>query len=270
MSTSDINPTERHHELQKLVCRIFAGIFTTVLSFGPAPVGAQNLQGEVDCTDSGPQPRQQFHVQTEGRIPRPVQRLDINVQDFQRPVQTVVNQPTFKPNLPQAQLDALVRAQNEAESAAIQARTGCRPSSPINVLNEGPSLASRPISGTTNGGQDEYWLDWTAWRARITDTIWSPLVGTTIYGQTRVDYDVTRDHRIHITNVYTPDPSGESGQLLADRIMQLDGAPIWEFPQGSQQMVHHNWNKNFGSPIPQTLGNKIYLPGGVEHITRQW
>lgn len=128
----------------------------------------------------------------------------------------------------------------------------------------------QPIVGNAASGQDEWWVNWDAWRHRITDTVWYSLRGIPFYGQTRVDYDVTRDHHVRITRVVTPDPTGASGRILADRIMQLDGDPILEFPPGSQQQVHHNFNMTTGPPFLAKLRAPMYLPGGTEHVVKQW
>jgi hypothetical protein len=128
----------------------------------------------------------------------------------------------------------------------------------------------QPIVGNAAGGQDEWWVNWDEWRHRVTDTVWAPLRNAMLYGQTRVDYDVTRDHHIRITNVYTPDPTGMSARIVASRIMQLDGDPILEFPQGSQQQIHHNFNMVTGAPFLERLKGPVYLPGGMEHVTKQW
>jgi hypothetical protein len=128
----------------------------------------------------------------------------------------------------------------------------------------------QPIIGNAASGQDEWWVNWDEWRHRVTDTVWAPLHGAMLYGQTRVDYDVTRDHRIRITNVCTPDPTGMSGRIVAGRIMQLDGDPILEFPTGSQQQIHHNFNMVSGRPFLERLSGPLYLPGGMEHVVKQW
>ncbi len=143
---------------------------------------------------------------------------------------------------------------------------------PIQQHPQSDHLNKAPIEGNTYGGQNEYWINWDAWRHRIADAVWRPIImqGIRMYGQTRVDYDVKRDHHVHITNIYTPDPSGVSGRILANSIMQLDGDPIFEFPSGSQQMVHHNWNKDLGLPFLSRLGQTIYLPGGIEHVVNRW
>lgn len=138
-----------------------------------------------------------------------------------------------------------------------------------------PQYAAMPpqnVYGKADGGQNEYWINWDAWRHRIADAVWRPIImqGIMMYGQTRVDYDVTRDHHVRITNIYTPDPSGVSGKILANAIMRLDGNPIFEFPSGSQQVVHHNWNKDLGLPFLSRLGQTIYLPGGIEHVVNRW
>jgi hypothetical protein len=131
---------------------------------------------------------------------------------------------------------------------------------------------SQPVSGKTNGGQDEYWVNWDAWRHRIADAVWGPLKaqGILMWGSTGVDYDVSRDHHIRIVSVQTPDPTGASGRTLASAIMRLDGNPILEFPAGSHQLVHRNRNMHTGLPRPSGIGGMINLPGGAEHVTSQW
>jgi hypothetical protein len=132
------------------------------------------------------------------------------------------------------------------------------------------AATNQPILGGAVRGQDEWWVNWDEWRHRVTDTVWMPLRGAMLYGQTRVDYDVTRDHHIRITNVYTPDPTGMSARIVANRIMQLDGDPILEFPSGSQQQMHHNFNMITGRPFLERLQGPLYLPGGVEHVVKPW
>jgi hypothetical protein len=140
---------------------------------------------------------------------------------------------------------------------------------PNNQLN---ATGNAPISGSTLGGQDEYWVNWNAWRNRVCDAVWDPIKAQRIvmWGRTRVDYDVSRDHHIRVTSVRTPDPTGASGRILADSIMALDGSPILEFPNGSRQAIHHSYNASLGLPLPARLSRKVYLPGGTEHVLEQW
>jgi hypothetical protein len=128
------------------------------------------------------------------------------------------------------------------------------------------------IQGKADAGQDEFWVNWDDWRHRVADAVWAPIRAQKlkIYGQTRVDYDVTRDRHIQITGVSTPDPSGASANMLANAILKLDGDPVLEFPAGSQQLIHHNVNMSLGLPLPLRQGHMIYLPGGNERIFRQW
>lgn len=46
--------------------------------------------------------------------------------------------------------------------------------------------AQQPISGQTLGGEDEYWVDWNAWRWRVAQTVWAPLAGALMWGCTKV------------------------------------------------------------------------------------
>jgi hypothetical protein len=135
------------------------------------------------------------------------------------------------------------------------------------------SLQLPPIlNGDTLGGQDESWVNWQAWEDRVTNVVWAPLMRSQfmMWGQTWVCYDVTRDRHIKITRIYTPDPSGESGRVLASRIMQLDGNPILEFPSESRQIVHHTKDGKIAPPIPCPPGGMFYLPGQTEHHVSQW
>lgn len=131
---------------------------------------------------------------------------------------------------------------------------------------------SQLLAGNTNGGQDEYWVNWNAWRHRIADAVWGPLRAqrTIMWGTTNVTYNVTRDHRIQIVALHTPDPTGNSGRILAAAILQLNGSPILEFPAGSRQIIHRNKNMVVGLPIPARLRFTMHLPGGTEHVTEQW
>jgi hypothetical protein len=130
----------------------------------------------------------------------------------------------------------------------------------------------RSIPAETTGGQDEYSVNWDAWRHRIADAVWAPIgaQGIWMWGQTRVLYDVTRDHHIEIISVRSPDPTGKSGRILAASVMRLEGNPILEFPAGSRQTIHRNENKAMGLPQPERSGGMIYLPGGTEHVGTQW
>jgi hypothetical protein len=146
--------------------------------------------------------------------------------------------------------------------------------SPAHALLPGSAMIgptnNQPIVGSAAGGQDEYWVNWDAWRHRIADAVWAKIQGTRMWGQTKVEYNVTRDHRIFITHIETPDPSGESGRFLAGAITTLDGSPLLEFPQGSHQTVHHNANATMGRPVPSRLSGVVHLPGGTEHVFEKW
>ncbi len=128
------------------------------------------------------------------------------------------------------------------------------------------------IMSEVGGGQDEYWVSWDTWRSRIADAVWGPLKqqGAIMWGTTRVDYDVTRDHHITITAVHTPDPTGRSAKVLVAAIMQLDGGSILTFPPGSKQTVHHNFNMDMGLPLPGKVHHTIHLRGGTEHVINQY
>jgi len=131
---------------------------------------------------------------------------------------------------------------------------------------------NQQILGNTTGGQNEYWVSWDVWRHRIADAVWGPLKArrTIMWGMTRVDYDVTSDRHIQISSVRTPDPTGKSGKILAAAIMQLENSPILEFPTGSKQTIHHNYNMETGLPMPGRTRYTLYLPGGNEHVMNQW
>jgi hypothetical protein len=187
------------------------------------------------------------------RIARPSASSSNGVLDTAPPVA-----PSFKAQASTNALSGVV--DNNAFASQGQAQT------PLS----GSYNTRQPLVGNAAGGRDEWWINWDDWRRRVTDTVWGPLQGAMLYGQTRVDYDVTRDHRIHITNVFTPDPTGISGRVVANRIMQLDGDPVLEFPSGSQQQVHHNFNMISGRPFLERLQGPLYLPGGMEHVERQW
>lgn len=132
--------------------------------------------------------------------------------------------------------------------------------------------SNQQIIGGASSGQDECWVSWDAWRHRIADAVWGPLKEqrTIMWGMTRVDYDVTRNHHIRITSAHSPDPSGKSSKSLIAAIMQLDGKAILTFPEGSKQTVHHNFNMDMGLPMPGRIHYAIYLRGGTEHVVNQW
>ena len=140
------------------------------------------------------------------------------------------------------------------------------------VVAQPTRMTNQQISGNATGGQDEYWVNWDAWRHRVADAIWGPLKArrTIMWGMTRVDYNVTRDCHIKITSVRSPDPTGKSGKILAAAIMQLDGNHILAFPPGSKQTLHHNYNMDVGLPMPSRVRYSIYLRGGTEHVVDQW
>lgn len=135
-------------------------------------------------------------------------------------------------------------------------------------------LSKPPITANIEGGQDEYHVNWSAWRHRITDAVWDYVAAHSFifWGMTRVGYNVTRDGHIQITSVFTPDPTGRSAKKLVKAVKCLEGTPTLEFPAGSKQTVHHNWNMSIGLPLPIVSSNihKLYLHGGTEHVTERW
>jgi len=214
-------------------------MFLVLMSSITPAIADTQLQGNVDQDSMGSY-----------RIARP--SASPAVQDTAPPVA-----PSFRA---QASTTALPGGVVDNNAFASQSQT------PLPAENN----ARQPILGGAARGQDEWWVNWDEWRHRVTDTVWMPLRGAMLYGQTRVDYDVTRDHHIRITNVSTPDPTGMSGRIVADRIMQLDGDPVLEFPAGSQQQVHHNFNMITGRPYLERLQGPLYLPGGMEHVVKPW
>lgn len=128
------------------------------------------------------------------------------------------------------------------------------------------------LQGSSRGGLDEYLVNWDDWRRRVARAVWAPIThaGVKMFGQTLVRYMVTRDRHITITEIQTPDPTGESGWLLAAAIQRLDGDPLLDFPEGSKQTIHPNNNACIGLPMLQPVGSLLVMPGGTEHVLAEW
>jgi hypothetical protein len=130
--------------------------------------------------------------------------------------------------------------------------------------------STQPVLGGTIGGQDEYWVDWEAWQHRIGSAIFASLANQVLWGQTRVDFEVTRDHHIRILSAYSPDPTGRSAMIYANATMRLDGNPILEFPAGSQKLIHRTYEVLIGPPTPGVITTQLYGRSRQEHVIRQW